>query len=138
MANTDATYRFDTTPTARQAWGWVARGEVMLALGVVGIVVLMILPIPAFTNGANAAAADRRSDNERYERRHDNDDDHGNGDRRDKQWRNGRHDDQHLQFRRNSRRRFLRNDAWRRRHNDAAVAGIDPLLGRGERHPGPG
>jgi flagellar biosynthesis protein FlhA len=28
--------------------GWVARGEVALALGVVGIVVLLILPIPAF------------------------------------------------------------------------------------------
>ncbi|MFC3076822.1 flagellar biosynthesis protein FlhA [Phenylobacterium terrae] len=29
-------------------WGWVARGEVALALGVVGIIVLLILPIPAF------------------------------------------------------------------------------------------
>jgi flagellar biosynthesis protein FlhA len=29
-------------------WGWVARGEVALALGVVGIVVLLILPVPAF------------------------------------------------------------------------------------------
>ncbi|MBL8770790.1 MAG: flagellar biosynthesis protein FlhA [Phenylobacterium sp.] len=29
-------------------WGWVARGEVALALGVIGIVVLLILPIPAF------------------------------------------------------------------------------------------
>jgi flagellar biosynthesis protein FlhA len=28
--------------------GWVARGEVAMALGVVGIVVLLILPIPAF------------------------------------------------------------------------------------------
>jgi len=28
--------------------GWVARGEVALALGIVGIVVLLILPIPAF------------------------------------------------------------------------------------------
>src|SRR3954469_23433569 len=44
----DSAYRFDSAPTARQAWGWVARGEVMLAIGVVGIVVLMILPIPAF------------------------------------------------------------------------------------------
>ncbi|HEX7945377.1 MAG TPA: flagellar biosynthesis protein FlhA [Phenylobacterium sp.] len=48
MADTGAAYRFDSAPTARQAWGWVARGEVMLAVGVVGIVVLMILPIPAF------------------------------------------------------------------------------------------
>ncbi|WP_420849497.1 flagellar biosynthesis protein FlhA [Phenylobacterium deserti] len=29
-------------------WGWVARGEVALAVGVVGIVVLLILPVPAF------------------------------------------------------------------------------------------
>ncbi|HEY2659899.1 MAG TPA: flagellar biosynthesis protein FlhA [Caulobacteraceae bacterium] len=29
-------------------WGWVARGEVGLAIGVVGIIVLLILPIPAF------------------------------------------------------------------------------------------
>ena len=35
-------------PTARDMWGWVARGEVALALGVVGIIVLLILPIPAF------------------------------------------------------------------------------------------
>ncbi len=41
-------YRFDTAPSARHVWGWIARGEVMLAIGVVGIVVLMILPIPAF------------------------------------------------------------------------------------------
>ena len=35
-------------PTAREVWGWVARGEVALALGIVGIIVLLILPIPAF------------------------------------------------------------------------------------------
>src|SRR5580693_7384799 len=35
-------------PTAREVWGWVARGEVGLALGVVGIIVLLILPIPAY------------------------------------------------------------------------------------------
>ncbi|HSV02576.1 MAG TPA: flagellar biosynthesis protein FlhA [Phenylobacterium sp.] len=35
-------------PTPREMWGWVARGEVALAVGVVGIVVLLILPIPAF------------------------------------------------------------------------------------------
>ncbi|CAN7225151.1 flagellar biosynthesis protein FlhA [Phenylobacterium sp. LjRoot219] len=34
-------------PTPKEIWGWVARGEVALALGVVGIVVLLILPIPA-------------------------------------------------------------------------------------------
>jgi len=37
-----------TPPTPREIWGWVARGDVALALGVVGIVVLLILPVPAF------------------------------------------------------------------------------------------
>ena len=36
------------TPTARDIWGWVARGEVGLAVGVVGVIVLLILPVPAF------------------------------------------------------------------------------------------
>jgi flagellar biosynthesis protein FlhA len=35
-------------PTPKEIWGWVGRGEVALALGVVGIVVLLILPVPAF------------------------------------------------------------------------------------------
>ncbi|HEX2558437.1 MAG TPA: flagellar biosynthesis protein FlhA [Phenylobacterium sp.] len=35
-------------PTARGMWASVARGEVALALGVVGIIVLLIIPIPAF------------------------------------------------------------------------------------------
>ncbi|HUZ12085.1 MAG TPA: flagellar biosynthesis protein FlhA [Caulobacteraceae bacterium] len=35
-------------PSPRDVWGWVARGEVALAVGIVGIVVLLILPIPAF------------------------------------------------------------------------------------------
>ncbi|HYE46549.1 MAG TPA: flagellar biosynthesis protein FlhA [Caulobacter sp.] len=34
--------------TARQVWGWVARGDVGLAIGIVGIIVLLILPIPPF------------------------------------------------------------------------------------------
>ncbi|MES2033325.1 MAG: flagellar biosynthesis protein FlhA [Pseudomonadota bacterium] len=34
--------------SARDVWGWVARGEVGLAVGIVGIVVLLILPIPPF------------------------------------------------------------------------------------------
>ncbi len=34
--------------TFRQVWGWVARGDVGLAIGVVGIIVLLILPIPPF------------------------------------------------------------------------------------------
>ena len=33
-------------PTGKEMWGWVARGEVALALGVVLIVVLLIVPIP--------------------------------------------------------------------------------------------
>src|SRR6201996_8037468 len=35
-------------PSARDVLGWVLQGEVALALGVVGIVVLLILPIPSF------------------------------------------------------------------------------------------
>ncbi|MDQ0466165.1 flagellar biosynthesis protein FlhA [Caulobacter ginsengisoli] len=35
-------------PNAREVWGWVARGDVGLALGVVGIIVLLIIPVPAF------------------------------------------------------------------------------------------
>jgi flagellar biosynthesis protein FlhA len=35
-------------PSAREVWSWVARGDVALALGIVGIVVLLILPVPAF------------------------------------------------------------------------------------------
>ena len=42
-----------TTPvarptTARDVWGWIAKGEVALALGVVGVIVLLILPVPPF------------------------------------------------------------------------------------------
>jgi flagellar biosynthesis protein FlhA len=37
-----------TPPTPRQILGWVARGEVVLAVGVVGIVVLLILPVAPF------------------------------------------------------------------------------------------
>ncbi len=36
------------TPSAREVWGWVARGEVALALGIVAVVVILILPIPSF------------------------------------------------------------------------------------------
>ncbi len=48
MADASAPSRYGQTPNARDVWGWIARGEVALALGVVGIVVLLILPIPAF------------------------------------------------------------------------------------------
>lgn len=33
-------------PSARDVWGWVAKGEVALALGVIGVIVLLILPVP--------------------------------------------------------------------------------------------
>lgn len=48
MADTNLPSRFANAPSARDMLGWVARGEVGLAVGVVGIVVLLILPIPAF------------------------------------------------------------------------------------------
>jgi flagellar biosynthesis protein FlhA len=35
-------------PTPREMWGWIARGDVALASGAVGIIVLLILPVPAF------------------------------------------------------------------------------------------
>ena len=35
-------------PSGKELWSWVARGDVAMALGVVGIIVLLILPIPAF------------------------------------------------------------------------------------------
>jgi flagellar biosynthesis protein FlhA len=35
-----------TRPTAREVWGWLARGEVALALGVVLVIALLILPVP--------------------------------------------------------------------------------------------
>jgi flagellar biosynthesis protein FlhA len=48
MADIGLPYSNTNRPSARDVWGWVARGEVGLALGVVGIVVLLILPIPPF------------------------------------------------------------------------------------------
>jgi flagellar biosynthesis protein FlhA len=46
----DAALPFSSTnrPNARDVWGWVARGDVGMALGVVGIIVLLILPTPPF------------------------------------------------------------------------------------------
>jgi flagellar biosynthesis protein FlhA len=35
-------------PSAGRVWGWLVRGEVGLAIGVIGIIILLILPIPAF------------------------------------------------------------------------------------------
>ena len=48
MVDTSFHAMMSSRPTPREMWGWVARGEVALALGVVGIIVLLILPIPAF------------------------------------------------------------------------------------------
>ena len=35
-------------PTGRDALGWLLRGEVGMAAGVIGILLLLILPVPAF------------------------------------------------------------------------------------------
>ena len=35
-------------PTGRDIMGWVARGEVGMAIGVIGVILLLILPIPVF------------------------------------------------------------------------------------------
>ena len=48
MADVGLPYSSTNRPSARDMWGWVARGDVGLAAGVVGIIVLLILPIPAF------------------------------------------------------------------------------------------
>ena len=48
MADSGFSGRFANAPTPKDVWGWVARGEVALAIGVVGIVVLLILPVPGF------------------------------------------------------------------------------------------
>ena len=48
MADTAVPWSSTNRPGASDVWSWVARGEVGLALGVVGIIVLLILPVPAF------------------------------------------------------------------------------------------
>ena len=48
MADLSATLGSVKAPSVRDVWGWVARGEVGLAVGVVGVIVLLILPVPAF------------------------------------------------------------------------------------------
>lgn len=45
---TDTTLPSSDRPTPREMLGWVMKGEVALALGVIGIIVLLILPIPPF------------------------------------------------------------------------------------------
>jgi flagellar biosynthesis protein FlhA len=48
MADAALPYSSTNRPTARDVWKWVARGDVGLAIGVVGIIVLLILPVPPF------------------------------------------------------------------------------------------
>src|SRR5579872_5042817 len=48
MADLSLPYSATNRPSPRQVWGWFARGEVALAIGIVGIIVLLILPVPAF------------------------------------------------------------------------------------------
>jgi flagellar biosynthesis protein FlhA len=48
VANPALPYSATNRPSIRDVWGWVARGDVGLAIGVVGIIVLLILPIPPF------------------------------------------------------------------------------------------
>jgi flagellar biosynthesis protein FlhA len=48
MADTGVASRLSGAPSARDVVGWLARGEVAMAVGIVAIVVLLILPIPAF------------------------------------------------------------------------------------------
>ena len=47
MANIDLSLATPRQVSARDVWGWVMRGEVALAVGVVGIIVLLIVPVPA-------------------------------------------------------------------------------------------
>ncbi len=44
----DTSFFGGARPTPGNVWGWLARGEVALAVGVIGVVILLILPIPAF------------------------------------------------------------------------------------------
>jgi flagellar biosynthesis protein FlhA len=45
---TDFSSRMANAPTPRELWSWVARGDVAMALVIIGIVILLILPVPAF------------------------------------------------------------------------------------------
>lgn len=46
MAQLDLNARTASAPTAKEVWGWLSRGDVIMAIGVVGIIVLLILPVP--------------------------------------------------------------------------------------------
>ena len=46
MAQLDLNARTSSAPTAKEVWGWLSRGDVIMAVGVVGIIVLLIIPVP--------------------------------------------------------------------------------------------
>ena len=49
MSDTGVTGQAAGSPiNAREVWGWIARGEVALAIGIAAVIVILILPIPAF------------------------------------------------------------------------------------------
>ena len=48
MANLDLSLPTQRPLNARTVFGWIATGEVGLAIGVVGIIVLLIVPVPSF------------------------------------------------------------------------------------------
>jgi len=48
MADTSIPFSATNQPTGRDVLSWVMRGEVALSIGVIGVIVLLILPIPAF------------------------------------------------------------------------------------------
>jgi len=48
LANPALPFSSTNRPSAKDVLSWVSRGDVGLALGVVGIIVLLILPVPAF------------------------------------------------------------------------------------------
>ena len=48
MSDQSIPYSKANRPTGRDMLGWIARGDVGLAFGVIGVIVLMILPIPPF------------------------------------------------------------------------------------------
>ena len=48
MSDASLPYRATNRPSLREMWGWFAKGEVALAVGIVSIIVLLILPIAPF------------------------------------------------------------------------------------------
>jgi len=48
MADIGLPGAISSRPSGREVMGWVMRGEVALAIGIIGIIVLLILPVPSF------------------------------------------------------------------------------------------